>query len=43
MDAPMKPRPNGSAIAHLATARTTLSVTYKLLRQMAQLLLPRPC
>jgi hypothetical protein len=32
-----------SAIAHLATARTTLSVTYKLLRQMTELLLPRPC
>jgi hypothetical protein len=30
------------AIAHLATARTTLQATYKLLRQMAQLLLPRP-
>ena len=41
MDTPMKQR--SSAIAHLATARTTLSVTYKLLRRMAELLLPRPC
>ena len=43
MSEPMKPRPNTSAITHLASARTTLSVTYKLLRQMAELLLPRPC
>ena len=41
MSAPMKQRT--SAMAHLATARTTLTVTYKLLRQMAELLLPRPC
>jgi hypothetical protein len=41
MAEPLKQR--SSAMAHLATARTTLSVTYKLLRQMAELLLPRPC
>jgi hypothetical protein len=41
MSAPMKQRT--SAMTHLATARTTLTVTYKLLRQMAELLLPRPC
>ena len=34
---------NGSAMIHLATARTTLTMTSKLLQQMAQALLPRPC
>jgi len=34
---------NGSAMIHLATARTTLTMTSKLLRQMAQTMLPRPC
>lgn len=41
---PMKPRSkNGSVMIHLATARTTLTMTSKLLRQMTEVLLPRPC
>jgi len=39
----MKMKQRSSAMSHLATARTTLHVTYKLLRQMTELLLPRPC
>jgi len=44
MATPIKSRlKNASAMIHLATARTTLTLTSKLLRQMTQALLPRPC
>jgi hypothetical protein len=42
MSARTKMKRENVAITHLATARTTLHATYKLLRQMAELLLPRP-